>query len=349
VKSRALAYLAFPVLLAACAGVLGIRPGAASHPFEHRAHVLKGIACLECHSGVPTAGDVGPLHIPSKDKCLQCHQKPHDSRTCNDCHGEAYIRQGAELARASLRFDHSKHVPVVKGNCMECHTAVGEAKPEALRPTMPTCFGCHQHSDQWRARDCDACHTDLGTERTPPASHLVHDGDWIREHGTRAASSRDLCSTCHSERACAMCHGQGTVAGLPARLRFDEVPLSGLHRAGFRSRHSDEARANPGLCTTCHAENTCVECHTTNSVAPGNATRRHHPPGWLSPLRGGDHGREARIDPAACAGCHSGAGEQLCVDCHKVGGPGGNPHGPGFSSTKNKTQDVPCRMCHSGL
>ena len=35
-------------------------------------------------------------------------------------------------------------------------------------------------------------------ERTPPTSHLVHDGDWIREHGNRASSTRDLCASCHN-------------------------------------------------------------------------------------------------------------------------------------------------------
>jgi hypothetical protein len=54
----------------------------------------------------------------------------------------------------------------------------------------------------------------------------------------------------------------------------------------------------------------------------------------------------ARIDPASCASCHGGAGEQLCVSCHKVGGVGGNIHGPGFASNKSKTRDVPCRQCH---
>lgn len=348
-KSRAPLFLALPLALAACAGVLGIRPGVQSHPFEHRAHVLKGVACTECHAGIAQSGDVGPLHFPDRAKCVQCHQKPHNPGNCSDCHGETFIRQGAELAREKLRFAHNRHMPIVKGNCVECHTAVAETNPGSLRPTMATCFGCHEHSDQWRVRDCDSCHVDLGKENTPPASHLVHDGDWIREHGTRAASSRDLCASCHTERSCATCHGQGTVPGLPARLHFDEVPLAGLHRAGFRSRHSDEARANPGLCTTCHSESSCIECHTNEQVTPGSALRRHHPPGWLSPVRGGDHGQQARIDPTSCAGCHGGAGEQLCVSCHKVGGAGGNPHGPGFSSTKDKMRDVPCRQCHSGL
>jgi hypothetical protein len=62
--------------------------------------------------------------------------------------------------------------------------------------------------------------------------------------------------------------------------------------------------------------------------------------------RGGEHGRAARMDPGACATCHGGAGEALCVGCHRVGGPGGNPHGAGFSSALDARRDQPCRQCH---
>ena len=37
------------------AGVLGIKPRDVQHPFEHRAHVLKGISCLECHASIREA------------------------------------------------------------------------------------------------------------------------------------------------------------------------------------------------------------------------------------------------------------------------------------------------------
>jgi hypothetical protein len=339
--------LALP--LAACAGVLGLTRGGASHPFEHRAHVDKGVHCLACHAGVATAGDRGPLHLPTSDECRKCHAKPHDARECGDCHGESYVRGGAELAREHLRFEHRSHMADVHGDCVRCHVGVGDARPTTLRPTMATCFGCHAHEDQWQTRDCDACHVELHEERTLPASHLVHDGDWVREHGVRAASARDLCASCHTERQCASCHGVGTTPGLPARLAFDDARLDGLHRAGFKSRHADEARADPGLCTTCHSESSCIACHAASGVAPSGGARSPHPPGWLTTSRGGgDHGVQARIDPPSCAGCHGGAGEELCVGCHRVGGPGGNPHGHGFTSTKNKTHDVPCRACHAG-
>ena len=176
----------------------------------------------------------------------------------------------------------------------------------------------------------------------------MHEGDFIREHGVRAASARDLCATCHTERSCAACHGT-TVPALPWRLAVGNVALTGLHRAGFRARHAEEARAAPALCTTCHSERSCSDCHSASRVAPGSATRNPHPPTWLTATRGGgDHGMAARVDPVSCASCHGGAGEALCVGCHRVGGPGGSPHGPGFSSTKDKRRDLPCRQCHAG-
>ncbi|HEY1697629.1 MAG TPA: cytochrome c3 family protein [Polyangiaceae bacterium] len=345
-KSRLTVLMVLSIALAACAGVLGLKPGTKSHPFEHRAHVLGGVNCVECHGGVSSAGEEGPLHFPSDADCRRCHARPHDERPCMGCHGEGYVRDSVDLARKSLRFEHSRHMLAAKGDCVRCHVEVTESRPQAVLPTMGSCFGCHEHQDQWTLRDCNGCHVDLAAEGTAPDDHLIHDGDFVRDHGVQAASSRDLCASCHSERSCAACHGEGTVPALPARLAFDDARLSGLHRAGFASRHSLEARADPGVCTTCHSESSCVDCHARQHVAPGSTSVDPHPPGWVSGAGGGDHGTQARIDAASCAGCHGGAGEQLCVGCHKVGGPGGNPHGRGFSSTKNVSRDMPCRLCH---
>ncbi len=345
-RARLTLVMVLCLALAACASVLGLGRTSPSRPFEHRAHVDKGVSCVQCHAGMGAADAKLKLHLPTTADCRRCHQKPHDERTCSGCHGEAHVRAETELARSHSRFEHGPHLRAAKGDCVRCHLGAGEARAAVLRPSMATCFGCHEHQGDWRARDCDRCHVDLARESTPPSSHLVHEGDFVREHGVRAAGARDLCAACHSERQCAGCHGAKTAPGLPARLRFDEIRLSGLHRAGFRSRHAEEARAQPGMCTTCHADGACVECHQRTRVAPGIAPRSPHPAGWISASRGSLHGPEARRDPAACAGCHGGAGEQLCVGCHKVGGAGGSPHGRGFTSTKDRLRDQPCRMCH---
>jgi predicted CXXCH cytochrome family protein len=345
--------------LAACTGLLGLRQDAPA-PFPHRAHVLAGVACLECHAGVDTAGDQGPLHMPDDQRCVRCHAQPHaggrgpdlgsepGTRACLGCHTSPYAASDAAQARQHLRFAHDRHAGPSRGNCMRCHLGVAEGDTR-LRPAMATCFRCHAHERVREQRVCSACHVNLIEEGTLPASHLVHEGDWLREHGTRAASAGDLCAACHGERFCADCHG-AAVPALPARARLDDPLQASVHRAGFRARHALEARAAAGSCTTCHSQATCADCHQDTGVAAEMATPRPspHPPGWvgLTPAAN-EHGRAARRDPAACASCHGGAGEMLCVGCHRVGGVGGSPHAPGWTSRQALT-DLPCRLCHAG-
>jgi len=342
----AVALLAVVTLLGACARVLGIRPPE-RRPFEHRAHIQRGVSCRSCHRGVSEAGTNDPLHLPDKSRCVRCHRKPHDANECSNCHGLPYVRERAAMARHYLRFDHESHVLLTRRNCRRCHTGV-ERDAQALRPVMATCFGCHPHRDQFRIRDCDGCHQNLREEHTRPLSHVAHDGDFLREHGVRAAASRDLCATCHSETYCASCHGR-TVPALPERLAFDNTFARGVHRPGFRSRHAEEARGQPGLCTTCHGPDYCSSCHMEEGIAaPRDGRHSGHPAGWVGlPGTPNDHGRAAWRNPAECASCHSGAGEELCVGCHRVGGVGGNPHPRGWSSRMRKNVDMPCRRCHA--
>jgi hypothetical protein len=227
--------------------------------------------------------------------------------------------------------------------------ALGRRARWQQRPPMATCFRCHAHERVREQRVCSACHVDLADEGTLPASHLVHDGDWLREHGARAASAGDLCASCHRERFCADCHG-AAVPALPARARLDDPWQASVHRAGFRARHGLEARAAAGTCSTCHSPDTCASCHDDTGVAASVSEVRAspHPPGWVGlTAAANEHGRAARRDPASCASCHGGAGEMLCVGCHRVGGVGGSPHAPGWTSRQALT-DLPCRLCHVG-
>ena len=47
-----------------------------------------------------------------------------------------------------------------------------------------------------------------------------------------------------------------------ARIGFADQMRASVHRAGFASRHSLEARSDPGACSTCHAPDRCASCHT---------------------------------------------------------------------------------------
>lgn len=340
--------LLFAALLgvAACAGILGFKQSG-RRPFEHRAHLLEGIPCVDCHAGVETAGEDSPLHLPDSRSCLKCHNKPHDKRPCLTCHTEQFTAADLIQTRNYLKFEHATHREwTTTGKCVRCHSGVSRTGAR-LRPTMGTCLSCHQHKDQFKTRDCDSCHVNLADELARPQSHLVHDADFLREHGGRAASAADLCKTCHRGSFCASCHG-AAVPALPSRFAFDDPLRMGMHRAGFRARHADEAHTEPGLCATCHTQRFCNDCHANNQLAgTGDDLRSPHAAGWVGLSGPNDHGRAARRDPAACASCHGGAGEALCVSCHQVGAVGGTPHPPGWSSRRSLSE-LPCRLCHTG-
>ncbi len=328
------------VFVAACAGILGLRKST-RETFPHRKHLTAGVSCTRCHGNV--ADGKPTLHLPDDATCASCHTKPHDTRSCVECHTSTTAVANLVEARDHLKFDHAKHAKPSSGNCMRCHDRVAEGDGQ-LRPPMATCFRCHDKDAERDGRRCDACHRDLAESTTLPATHLAHDGDWVREHGSRAASSGELCESCHQASHCASCHGQ-TAPTLPAARRLADPVSPTIHRAGFASRHALEAKSDPGACTTCHQPARCASCHVDRGVA-GERGRNPHPPGWVGLTSSENrHGREARRDPAACAGCHGGAGEQLCVTCHAVGGVGGNPHPPGFASRQPLTS-LPCRLCH---
>jgi len=135
-------------------------------------------------------------------------------------------------------------------------------------------------------------------------------------------------------------------------MRFDDRFTPDMHPANFFARHPMASHADPGSCSTCHSIDSCADCHRARNVAaPGGSAGKPvaepHPPGWIGVRReDNEHGRAARRDPMACAVCHGGAGEALCVGCHRVGGVGGSPHAPGWTSTLDKMTRLPCIKCH---
>ena len=330
---------------AACAKILGIREEAPK-AFPHRSHAVEGINCVQCHSGVISAGDHGELNLPDEQSCRGCHEEPHDQGPCLSCHTEPSTRRRATERKEHLLFRHDQHLVAAHGNCMDCHLGVAGEGGD-IRAPMGACLGCHEHRDEFRILQCEQCHVDLHSEVATPDSHLVHDEDFARRHGVQAQSSGELCATCHQESSCLACHGVN-VPALPSRLNMNDPMGPGMHRANFFARHSIEAQMDPGLCTTCHTPSSCIDCHRRSSVRlSGPGAISPHPPGWVSFSGQNAHGREARLDPVACASCHGGAGEALCVGCHQVGGVCGSPHGSNFNSRLDRDQ-MPCRMCHTG-
>ena len=329
------------ICLAACAGVLGLRAHSEGRPFEHRTHAIQGVGCTECHTSVQDADSDAPIRWPTTADCVRCHTEPHEKRRCRDCHGLPNTDHFAQQARFYLTFSHRQHQ--ASESCVRCHSGV-QRDGQRLLPKMADCLGCHEHSNEFELRACDRCHKNLESEDIRPESHVVHGPDFTVNHSAQAAAQADLCSACHQQKECGSCHG-AKVPMLSSKRDFVRPKTSGIHRANFQARHALAAKADPGLCVSCHRTDSCQRCHDQRNVSTDASSP--HPPGWVG-LRRNDHGPAARRDPVACASCHGGAKESLCVSCHAVGGIGGNPHPVGWSSSKRKTKDRPCTLCHLG-
>ncbi|MBI3074371.1 MAG: hypothetical protein HYY84_19850 [Deltaproteobacteria bacterium] len=319
--------------------------------FQHAAHVGRGVGCTNCHAGV---FDQKTAHqsLPTPEKCANCHALPHPKKdykgSCDDCHSVIVREAKVGLERsAPLTFNHPTHLKKNRGQCFPCHKElVTRANHvERVRPTMSSCFTCHNHKKQWDNLECGACHSNLRQYPLQPVSQFAHEGDFGRQHGKVAANRTDLCQQCHTESYCANCHIPSQAVVRPS-TRFPQAIEKGfIHRGDFLTRHSLDARGSGDTCLRCHAQNECSSCHEKNGVAAGSK-RSPHAPGWVSISGGGNqHGRAARREIVTCAGCHDKGAASNCVTCHKPGGPGGNPHPPGWK-TRQKQSDRVCKVCH---
>jgi hypothetical protein len=331
--------------------VLGAVACAARDPveFPHTPHVSRRcggpgqpecLSCTSCHTLAPG----GEIAI-SRTVCLDCHrgdeQKLRAARGVEDPH--------TRLA-ATIRFSHDRHLklPEVKGQCVGCHSGVVD-RNEPRYPPMSRCFDCHEHKQQWERNQCAPCHERADLEKLMPQSFLRHGPGFDRRHGTLARQKAPLCQHCHSQAQCDDCHDVTQDLTLAER-RPEQVLREIVHERNFLDRHSIDARSRPAQCLRCHTTGSCDSCHLAHGVSGnGLSGSNPHPPGWIgaNPRSPSFHGRAARRDIAACAGCHEQGPATNCIRCHRSGGFGGNPHPGGWKSARSFDSGI-CRYCHEG-
>jgi hypothetical protein len=228
-----------------------------------------------------------------------------------------------------------------------------------------------------------------------PPSH--EPGDFTVSHGSFALERAENCGTCHDRTSCSSCHtGATQVPGAVLHLSPPApdgpmgVPITqggpgGFHPPGYSVSHSASASGREMSCTTCHAENTCAECHDglgSPPFHPLNFMASHGPQaygrisdcrschnsegfcrechlesgirgpdGMVAPFHDGQplwilsHPQAARQDLESCVSCHQ---QRDCLRCHSASsGLRVSPHGPDFdaSSMRSRNQAM-CELCH---
>lgn len=245
-------------------------------------------------------------------------------------------------------------------------------------PDKP-CTVCHQKGADSivpERKVCLACHQDAAViEAVLFPAPATHGPAWSLNHSAAARAKAIDCEACHEQADCLDCHA----AGFADEMGSFSNAMVNVHRGSFSVSHPIAARTDPRLCTGCHEQRFCQDCH--DRFAPEDRAIYSHRRGWGDHLSsslenthtelgiidssvcedchpgsvsGGHewnekHGREARKNLATCQACHPEG--DICLNCHSaVTGLRINPHPANWDSIKGRVEGASkgrtCRKCH---
>jgi hypothetical protein len=284
--------------------------------FNHRLHVGRGVGCELCHGNVAMEGTATRLDLPKMSLCLGCHDGKQSTNRCSACHltePDGRLRTNLATAATAAAGGTGPLVPsgVLRG--FDAHGLTFARDHAQAGRDEGYCLSCHKRSE------CVDCHG--GTVRP----FDIHPSDYVSLHGNDARRNTPDCSSCHRAQSfCIGCHQRAGVAadpsgglpGTPARNPFGTgTQLKSFHPPGWvnpngggTSGHSEASRRNIRTCVSCHREESCLACHSTDptrsmSVSP-------HGPGFAGTSRCRALSSRNR---RACLKCHALAAPE--IDC----------------------------------
>jgi hypothetical protein len=322
---------------------------------QHARHAEAKVECITCHEPIYDAETLEAEALPREATCLQCHKEWKAAGNCSPCHAQpdapaTYVRGVSAPEQGDLRMSHVKHLELTNEDCGVCHQRLPDSRPlEGSSVPMAACTNCHPHDGEFGAAQCTACHTDLNRYALRPITSYSHKGDYLQRHAQDAHAGGASCGTCHEQTFCSDCHTQ-TVPAMPEVMMAERVDRRFVHGREFYTRHSIDAQASAPLCASCHSQTFCDSCHQREGLSARSENALNpHPPGFNSPGSPVFHGPAARRNIETCAACHDQGAQSNCVECHRVGGIGGNPH-PSSWLVRHPIEEVNrnamCLACH---
>lgn len=276
--------------------------------FPHKDHIDAKIACAQCHGTMEDVQLATRHNLPTMDLCLDCHTSASDAPpdACNTCH----LTEADGRLKTAFQIPAVKRpnpIPQVAGARLtmlrfDAPPAMVEEGPGGERALllMPTgrfrpddhrfdYLEKHRRTASSDEAYCSSCHskafcTDCHNGVIKPAA--IHPPGYAQTHAIDAYSDETQCSSCHNRQDfCLTCHQQ---QGLTVANAFEDGfkyhpagwvrTVGGEIDTGLRSEHSVAAQRNIGACSSCHDEQLCVGCHSTQSFDRVNP----HPTNWTS-------------------------------------------------------------------
>jgi hypothetical protein len=300
--------------------------------FNHRLHATRGIGCELCHGNAAAEVMVTRVDLPMMASCLGCHGGDHGADHGADHGGDHDGKQATARCSAChltqpdgrLQVNLATPATIAAGGTGLLEPSGSLRGFDAHSPTFRRdhaqagrdesyCLSCH------RRNECVDCH---GGVVKPPD---IHPSDYVTLHVPDARRNVPDCSSCHRlQTFCVGCHQRAGVAsdptgGLPgvkANNPFGTgTAVKQFHPPGWArdaagvpiatprpQSHSVQAKRNIRTCVSCHREESCLACHSTDPTR-GPSFSPHGP----------SFGRTARCRFLAARN------QRACLKCHAIG------------------------------
>ncbi len=171
--------------------------------FPHDRHVVAGLACTSCHTGLD---EHGITTLSGSADCDACHHRPIGPMNCVRCHVGPGGAPESVFEHTVGDFSHDAHRAADLA-CVACHQS------PAMRPAETLCEACHDNHHQPGA-SCLSCHR--GGAKASHALSFAH-MPCVACHGDKVEGiqdwSRQVCTVCHVDQVehnapanCILCH-----------------------------------------------------------------------------------------------------------------------------------------------
>ncbi len=284
--------------------------------FNHRLHAARGVACAACHTAAAGQGMVTRADLPMMSSCLACHDGKQATARCAACHlTEPDGRLRVQLATAATIAAGGTGLLEPSGSLrgFDAHGPTFRRDHAQAGRDERYCLTCH------RRNDCIDCHG--GVVRPPD----IHPADYVSLHVVDARRNVPDCSSCHRlQTFCVGCHQRTGVSANPSGGQLGAkannpfgtgTGVKQFHPPGWArdaagvviaaprpNSHSGAAKRNIRTCVSCHREESCLTCHSTDPTR-GPSFSPHGP------------------NFAGTARCRflSARNQRACLKCHAIG------------------------------
>jgi nitrate/TMAO reductase-like tetraheme cytochrome c subunit len=327
----------------------------------HNTHLVKGIACVQCHLKVghqkfTLASAGGIRHIVTRfeethrkvtlQTCFAsgCHDNKVAQARCVTCHDDQQNAMPASHRPEFLR----KHGALARKDPTSCYTCHKERAPQGtmLNAALVSAAGMKPipFKQLLRSGFCQNCHR----------KENRHPTGFEKTHGELAQSKGANCAVCHEDQAkfCDLCHqmtmphpqnfilthGRSAKAATTCERCHQKTECESCHRskkpathtANFIAAHGQRAKTSAEQCEFCHRKKDCEGCHRSTRPTTHAADFR------------AKHGALVKKDSQNCLLCHR---KTTCDSCHQLE----MPHPSGYK-TKHGTdatqRESTCANCH---